>query len=207
VTYVDEVGSAPFEVVRSADHGRTFGAPVGPARGGIQDGGPGFSVSTLLAAATDPRTGTVYVARAALARTGHLAILLWRDVDGGRAGTAPAMVAPGSQADQFQPQLAVGDRGAVYVSYFAYRGGRVGLYLARSPMGGARFGPSLAVTSASFDPALGLRGGKGGPWWIGDYQGLTSSGGMVYPLWNDTRTGRLEIFGAAVSATALPSGG
>jgi hypothetical protein len=117
------------------------------------------------------------------------------------------MVAPGSQADQFQPQLAVGDGGAVYVSYFAYQGGHVGVYLARSPMGGARFGASLAVTSASLDPTLGLRGGKGGPWWIGDYQGLTSSGGTVFRLRNDTRTGRLEIFGAAVSAAALPTSG
>jgi hypothetical protein len=207
VVYVDEVRSAPFEVVRSTDQGRTFGAPVGPAGGPIQDGSPQLSVSTLLAAATDPRTGTIYVARAAPTGAGKLAIQLWRGTGGGGAWTAPAAVAPGTQADQFQPQLAVDESGAVYISYFAYQSGRVGLYLARSPAGGARFGPSLAVTSASFDPALGLRGGKGGPWWIGDYQGLTTGGGMVYPLWSDTRTGQLEIFGASVAATALPGRG
>jgi hypothetical protein len=59
------------------------------------------------------------------------------------------------------------------------------------------------VSGTSFDPNLGVQGGKGGAWWIGDYQGLAAGGGMVYPLWNDTRTGRLEIFAAAVPADRI----
>ena len=34
--------------------------------------------------------------------------------------------------------------------------------------------------------------------WIGDYQGLAAGAGMIYPFWNDTRTGHMEIFTAAV---------
>ena len=61
------------------------------------------------------------------------------------------------------------------------------------------FGPPLTVTTRSFDPARGVQGGKHGAWWVGDYQGLAAStASAVHPLWNDTRTGALELFTAAV---------
>lgn len=36
-----------------------------------------------------------------------------------------------------------------------------------------------------------------GHWWIGDYQGLAAGASKVYACWNDTRSGRLEIYVAA----------
>jgi hypothetical protein len=51
---------------------------------------------------------------------------------------------------------------------------------------------------------LGIReGGKTGAWWIGDYQGLAAGRGRIYPFWNDTRTGHLEIFTAVVPVSAV----
>jgi hypothetical protein len=43
---------------------------------------------------------------------------------------------------------------------------------------------------------LGLTTIRRGAWWIGDYQGLAVDGRLLHPFWNDTRTGRLEIFTA-----------
>jgi len=36
--------------------------------------------------------------------------------------------------------------------------------------------------------------------WIGDYQGITATADTFHPIWNDTRTGQLEIFTASVPA-------
>jgi len=71
--------------------------------------------------------------------------------------------------------------------------------LFRSPARRLSFGPPLRVTTRSFDPARGVQGGKHGAWWVGDYQGLAATtASAVHPLWNDTRTGALELFTAAV---------
>jgi hypothetical protein len=58
---------------------------------------------------------------------------------------------------------------------------------------------NLSGMNQPFDPAQGSpNGGKHGAWWIGDYQGLASTPGAFHPFWNDTRTGRLELFTATV---------
>ena len=50
-----------------------------------------------------------------------------------------------------------------------------------------------------FDPHSPTEsGGKHGAWWIGDYQGITASAGAFHLLWNDTRTGKLDLFAATV---------
>lgn len=194
-------GAAPFEIVSSSDGGRTFGPPRLPTVGMDSSETEGQALSTLLAAATDPRDGSLYVARAApRPSTGHLGVLVWRSSDAGGRWSAPLWLGagPGAVADNFQPQLAVDGVNGVCLTYFALARGRVDLFLARSSAHGARFGVSRRITTISFDPTLGLRGGKGGPWWIGDYQGPAIGGGMIYPFWNDTRTGRLEVFAAAI---------
>ena len=40
--------------------------------------------------------------------------------------------------------------------------------------------------------------------WFGDYQGLTTAGGVFHAVWNDTSPGHLELFTAAIAAA--PSG-
>jgi hypothetical protein len=99
--------------------------------------------------------------------------------------------------------------GAVDVTYLALAHGRIEVLLARSTMQGVRFEPPQRVTSQSFNPMQGgsVGGGKKagalGLWWIGDYQGLATGGGLIHPFWNDTRTGRLEIFTAAIAVSTM----
>ena len=65
--------------------------------------------------------------------------------------------------------------------------------------GELRFGAPLRVTTAPFDPhSPTATGQKHGAWWIGDYQGITASGGAFHLVWNDTRTGKLDLFAATV---------
>jgi hypothetical protein len=40
--------------------------------------------------------------------------------------------------------------------------------------------------------------GKYGAWRIGDWRGITSSAGAFHLVWNDTRTGKLDLFAATV---------
>ena len=198
------------EVVTSEDHGRHFGRPTvpGPAVFGLVPA-PGILVPTGPSLATDSRDGAVYVTYAAYRPgTMHADIMVARSRNSGRTWSAPLRVTNGPLTDKAvycQPQVVVDDAGTVAVSYFALAHGRVDVFLARSATHGARrgvlhtpFGPPQQITSRSFDPALGLPGGKEGLWWIGDYQGLAAGPGMFHPLWSDTRTGHLEIFTAAL---------
>ncbi|MBV9278693.1 MAG: exo-alpha-sialidase [Chloroflexi bacterium] len=203
-------GPAPFEVVSSSDYGRRFGAPAAPAAP-PEGRGTSARVSTLLGAATDPRTGAIAVARAVPSPAGnHLQILLWRSSDGGRTWSAPLTVMAGT-SDHFQPQVAFDSTGAVDVTYFALARGRAREYLAQLTGNGPVH--RRTIGSASFDPGKGVQGkgstgGKGGgSAWIGDYQALAAGQGVVYPLWNDSRTGRLELYAAIVPALALRAQG
>jgi hypothetical protein len=189
-------------VVSSTDGGRTFGAArvLAEPRGTVPLYGKGMP-SSRVAAAIDPRDGWLYVT-AAVYRPGHTGAqdLLYRSRDDGRTW-APPTRADTSSADAAmdqQPRVAVGSGGTVAVSYLALLGGRCILYLAQSVSHGARFSLSQRVSSASFNPEAGLTTIRRGSWWIGDYQGLAVDGPFLRPFWNDTRTGRLEIFTAAV---------
>ena len=188
-------------VVSSSDGGQHFGPPHPIA---VE---PGFGLTTsslkmanIASAATDPVDGTLYVAMLAYRPgTRHTDVLLWRSPDGGRAWAGPVRVNDDpltDQADHFQPQIAVTSHGTVYISYFALAHGRVDVYLAASTTHGAGFGPGERITTVSFDPLLSGQQ-REGPW-IGDYQGLAIGAGRIYPFWNDTRTGHMEIFAAAV---------
>jgi hypothetical protein len=207
VVFAASDGGRPFEMLTSRDGGQTFAAPTGPPASQAA-AGPSVAVSTLLASAVDPSSGTCYVARAVYRSAGgHLAIRLWRSTDGGMTWKRPVWVdtrSPAAQADQFQPQLAWDSHRGIDVSYFALANGKVDVYLTRSAAGTPRFDHALRVTSAAFDVADGLQGGKGGgASWFGDYQGLAAGTGTVYPFWNDGRSGRLEIYVARVSVHSL----
>jgi hypothetical protein len=199
VAYLSDSAGTAFTIAASADGGASFTQRQGPPISGDGAGGEKASISTLEALATDPRSGTLAVAKAVPNSLGHLAIRVWRSVDQGRTWGKPMWVDASSgavQSDQFQPQIAFDDGGRLVTTYFGLLQRRVDLYLARAASGG--FGAAQRITSTSFDPALGVQGGKGGPWWIGDYQGLAIGGGTIYPFWNDTRSGHLEIYTAPV---------
>jgi len=63
-----------------------------------------------------------------------------------------------------------------------------------------RFRPPTRVTTAPFNPLDSTTAfrGKYGAWWIGDWQGIAASDGAFHLVWNDTRTGKLDLFAAAV---------
>jgi hypothetical protein len=99
----------------------------------------------------------------------------------------------------FQPNLAVDEAGRVAISAFALAHGRINEVLLLSPPHQLSFGAPLQVTTAPFDPhSATATGQKHGAWWIGDYQGITTSRGAFHLVWNDTRTGKMDLFAATV---------
>jgi hypothetical protein len=197
-------GGLEIDALSSHDHGLTFGRPVvlGTVPGAIR-AGPNLPLSTGPAVATNQHSGAVYVAYAThLHGAASSDIVVARSFDGGRTWTTARATHEGPTPSDyfFQPQLTVDSAGVVDVSFFALHGGRVYVFLARSVHSAyLGFGPDQLVTSRSFNPALGIAGTKRGLWWIGDYQGLAAAG-TIHPIWNDTRTGGLEIFSASLPA-------
>jgi hypothetical protein len=189
------------EVVRSDDGGQKFGAPVTLGRDTGELGLPGSAApdgGPTIAAAPDGQA--VYAAFTTHKPGGdHSDIVVSASYDRGRTWRPPVAATPADHMIYFQPQITVDNDGRVTLSAFALAQGRIHVVLFTSRSGPLRFGPPLTVTSRPFDPKIGtLSGGKHGAWWIGDYQGLACVLGAVHPFWNDTRTGRLELFTATV---------
>jgi hypothetical protein len=59
------------------------------------------------------------------------------------------------------------------------------------------------VTTQSWNPKVDAPIDGSGLQFIGDYQGLAADNHFVHPFWNDTRTGKQEIFTAAVPSVRL----
>jgi hypothetical protein len=185
-----------IKVVTSADHGQSFAPPVvvthvipPPIIRGVNTttGGPAIT------AATD---GALHLAVATVNTAGTASeLLLFTSRDHGRTWSVPRTVARSATTAYFQPQLAAGPGGRIALSAFALpvATGRVSVVLFISPPHSTRFGPPVTVTTRPFNPHIGTQQG-----WIGDYQGLTATPSAFHPLWNDTRTGRLQLFTAAI---------
>jgi hypothetical protein len=204
VTMPDSSGDMIGQVVAvcSTDAGRSFAAPVhlGSESSWIQlpgdvkaNGGPAVAIS--------PRGDALYVAF-----TRHQPGALHSDVvvaasrDRGRTWSKAVTATPADGVTYFQPNLAVDDAGRVAISAFALAEGRVNqVLLVSQPRGKLRFRPPLQVSTGAFDPHSPTASGrKHGAWWIGDYQGITASAGAFHLVWNDTRTGKLDLFAATV---------
>jgi hypothetical protein len=95
--------------------------------------------------------------------------------------------------------VAVDAAGRVGTSAFVLEQGLVRVEFFVSDPETLRFSTPLRITPAPFDPAAGGLAGKHGVWWIGDYQGLTSTGETFHLLWSDTRSGQLELFTATIT--------
>lgn len=190
------------KAVTSTDGGATFTAPtvlglsdpaISQPGGVIADGGPSVAV--------DPRSGALYVAFATCQPgADHADIVARASTDAGATWSAPVTATPTTgSVVYFQPQLAVDHKGRLWCSAFALADGLVDLVLFCSPPGQPSFSAPLTVTSAPFDPTPAGDGNpKHGAWWIGDYQGLAATPYGVHPLWNDTRTGQLELYTALI---------
>jgi hypothetical protein len=203
-TRQDPSGDLAGQVVAvcSADAGSSFGAPahLGTEAAAIALPG-GVRPNSGPTVAISPRDEAIYVAfpvhEPGSARSG---IVVTASRDRGRSWSAPVTATPRDDVIYFQPNLAVDAAGRVAVSAFALANGRIDEVLLISATGARSFAPPLRVTTAPFDPldsATSSRG-KYGIWWLGDWQGIASGAGAFRLVWNDTRTGKLDLYAATV---------
>jgi photosystem II stability/assembly factor-like uncharacterized protein len=195
-------GRSALTAVCSHDRGQTFQPPVTLGRSTDFLSFPGLSGGTgsaLPAMAAHPRGGLVCAAFIDHAAGAHRAsVLLAASRDEGHTWSRAAAVTPPGQVIYFQPEVAIDDAGRVGVMAFAMSQGKASVALMISEPGSLRFGAPITVTGQPFDPAKVN-------YELGDYQALATTPGAFHPLWNDTRTGELELFTAAVPVRG-PSG-
>jgi hypothetical protein len=197
-----------IRVVSSTDGGHTFARPVtlGPSTTRISlPGGVIANSGPTVAAA--PHGRALYAAHPVHEPgAGHSDIVVAASYDSGATWSEPTTATPDDDVVYFQPQLAVDVRGRVILSAFALRDNLIDLVVLTSPGGPPlRFGTPQPVTTTPFDPALAADGNpKHGAWWVGDYQGLAATPNAIHAVWNDTRTGNLELFSATLRGRELP---
>ena len=176
------------DVVTSKDDGAHFSAaktiaavPTAPLAGSGPKGGA--VPPPLLGAATDLTSGASAVAIAAQdEQAGHPVIEMWESRSSAWRGPfRPVSGAEGALSQQ-QPRLLFA-RGRLYVSFFAIsRQGQISEQLADGALNKKHF-RSETLSGSAFR-ANGF---------FGDYQALAGAGVDGYALWNDSRSGRLEI--------------
>ncbi|MFJ9483745.1 sialidase family protein [Streptomyces mirabilis] len=193
-------GDLILRAVSSTDRGRSFGAPIALARIGSM--APGLGTVTAKsgpAIVAVPRGGGVVAAVTGWdGATGTSQILLCASADHGRSWSAPLAVATSQQTVYLQPQLAVDELGRIAVSVYALSiaRARIDVMLYLSEPGRPAFGPPRRVTTQSFDPTQAVNTGR--TRWLGNYQGVATSGTAIHPIWTDTRTGDTQIFTATL---------
>lgn len=182
--------------VHSRDHGQTFQPPTALGRSTDLVSFPGLPGSTACASlpsiAADRDSGLVCIAFTDhKPHAGHGDVLLITSRNGGRTWSRAKAITPHDQSIYFQPAVAIGDAGRIGVMAFAMSHGKVSVVLMTSEPNSLRFGPPITITPQPFDPAkVNFQ--------LGDYQTLAATPSGFHPLWNDTRTGKLELFTATV---------
>jgi hypothetical protein len=192
---------AQMMTVCSTDHGQSFGAPVplGWETAVISLPGGALPNGSDPAVAAAPHGDALYAAYTThQPGAAHSDIVVTASHDRGQTWTTPVTATPHDDVIYFQPNLAVDAAGRVGISAFALAHGLVSHVLLLSRPHQLRFRAPLQVTTAPFDPHSPTEGGKHGAWWIGDYQGITASARAFHLIWNDTRTGNLDLFAATV---------
>jgi hypothetical protein len=187
--------------VCSTDAGHSFAAPIRLGWESLNMSLPGHVIAnsgvTVTAA---PNHDALYVAFVRRRRgSNHSAIVVRASYDRGRTWSKAVTATPNDAVTYFQPNLAADAAGHVAISAFALANGRINEVLLLSGPHELRFRAPLRVTTAPFNPhSPTATGRKHGAWWIGDYQGITASRGAFHLVWNDTRTGKLDLFAATI---------
>jgi hypothetical protein len=203
-TRQDSSGDMVGQVVAvcSTDAGDSFAAPVhlGAESAAIALPG-GVRPNSGPAVAVSPRGDAIYVAFPThKPGSAHSDIMVTASRDRGRTWSKPVTATPGDDVIYFQPNVAVDEAGRVAISAFALANGHMDEVLLVASSGELRFGRPLRLTTAPFDPLIPTTASRGkyGIWWLGDWQGIASGAGAFHLVWNDTRTGKLDLFAAAV---------
>jgi hypothetical protein len=193
---VGEGSRATVTVLCSRDGGRTFDRPIELGRDTLKISFPGTYSLSLPAIAADSDGSLVCAAFSSRDTAIHRSeIRVATSRDQGRTWSRAKAVTPRDHVDYFEPQVAIDAAGRIGVMAFAMTRARVSVVLMLCEPGSVRFGPPVTITEKPFDPA---DSGFGKRWWIGDYQALVTTPGAFHPLWNDTRTGRLQLYTATV---------
>jgi len=185
---------------KSTDGGVTWGVAksltnVNDLRGTLNKGGNFIRVSSFPSMAVDrstgPRQGWIYIVYPAK-NPSIPDIFLVRSTDGGTSWSSPVKVnQDNSGNDQWYPWITVDPTtGVLYVVYYDSRNfpanDSAQVYISSSLDGGVTFEPDVLVSDVVFlpTPIPGLAGG-----YMGDYIGISAVNGVVWPCWNDNRTG------------------
>src|SRR4030095_12076862 len=126
-------------------------------------------------------------------------ICLCRSTDGGNTWQHTRVNQdPGNGRYNYMPAVAVDAGGGVNITYYDQRntsGFVTEFWLSRSANGGLTF-TDAAVSDHSFTPAPipGLAGG-----YQGDYTGVTTRNGKIWPFWAENSSGIYQVWTAGVS--------
>jgi len=189
-------GGGQVLFTRSTDHGATFSTPVVIGTPVTTYSSPypdAFRTFTLPALGVDgfpgnPYTGTLYsVWQDGLGgAAGDPTVKLSRSTNNGSTWSTPIRVSSNTTDEDFQPSVAVGPDGAVYVDWYGENAssGAYRLKAALSVDGGRTFAPEVIVSDVDSIPSTAATGPD---WWIGDYTDITADATGARPLWTDAR--------------------
>ena len=204
-THITAQGFVKLNLVRSFDHGRTFGSAIlaaNDAQDGVgvvtpDDQAPVRDAAILSRVAVDPKSGALYLVWQDLRFSGVNEVAFSMSTDGGYNWSSPVKIdqtpanANPLRTQAFIPTIEVGPHGELVVTYYDFRndvsdGKESTDYwalfcnaAAADCSNPANWGGETRLTDASFD-MLNAPIARGH--FLGDYMGLKRAGQAVYPV-------------------------
>ena len=157
-----------------------------------------------------PRSGWVYCVYAdRFLVGGGLQIFCVRSTDDGDtwSDAVPVNDDPLNSRDHFHPWLACDEFGTLTAIWYDRRDDPDNwawhIYMAQSTDGGTSWSPNVRVTDVPSSPSDAGPGGRGAGL-IGEYSGVATRNGVVYPIWTDTRNGNQDTYASRI-VTGTPA--
>lgn len=198
------------EMISSPDGGNTWSNPKAIAtQQPVNDFAPNTGAflrtgAGLSSVAIDARNGNLYVVWEDARFTGGTVnqVVMSMSSNGGATWSSPAVVSNPGSKPAFTPSVAVNSAGVVAVTYYDFRnpdgitsGQPTDYWFTSSTDQGATFGNEARLTPTSFDM---LNAPHAGGLFLGDYEGLDTSGATFFPFFVQTNSGntsdRTDVF-------------